>query len=73
VYENNPQTIGELKAAIIAKISEIPKEECVRVIDNFARRMPSTARMPFGAHFGKNIKIICKLTQMATTLWKDHP
>ena len=39
VYENNPQTIGELKAAITAKIREIPKEECVRVIDNFARRM----------------------------------
>jgi hypothetical protein len=26
--------------------------------------------MPFGAHFGKNIKIICKLTQMAKTLLK---
>jgi hypothetical protein len=25
----------------------------------------STPRMPFGAHFGKNIKILCKLTQMA--------
>jgi hypothetical protein len=24
VYENNPQTIGELKAAITAKIREIP-------------------------------------------------
>jgi hypothetical protein len=39
VHENNPQTFGELKAAIIAKIREIPKEERVRVIDNFARRM----------------------------------
>jgi hypothetical protein len=39
VHENNPQTIGELKAAITAKIREIPKEECVRVIDNFAWRM----------------------------------
>ena len=39
VYVNNPQTIGELKAAITAKIRVIPKEECVRVIDNFARRM----------------------------------
>jgi hypothetical protein len=37
VYENNPQTIGELKAAITAKIREISMEECVRVIDNFAR------------------------------------
>ena len=39
VYENNPQTIGELKAAITGKIRQIPKEECVRVIDNFARRV----------------------------------
>ena len=39
VYENNPQTIGELKAAITGKIRQIPKEECVRVIDNFARRL----------------------------------
>ena len=39
VYENNPQTIGELKAAITGKIRQIPKEECVRVIDNFARHV----------------------------------
>jgi hypothetical protein len=32
--------------------------------------MPSRPRMLFGAHFGKNIKIICKLTQMTKTLWK---
>ena len=36
MYENNPQTIGELKAAITGKIRQIPKEECVRVIDNVA-------------------------------------
>ena len=39
MYQNNPQTIGELKAAIAAKIREIPREECVRVIDNFAQLM----------------------------------
>ena len=39
VYQNNPQTIGELKAAIAAKIREIPREECVRVIDNFVQQM----------------------------------
>ena len=39
MYQDNPQTIGELKAAITAKTSEMPKEECVRVIDNFARHM----------------------------------
>ena len=63
VYENNPQTIGELKAAITAKIREISKEECVKYTS-----VPSTPRMPFGAHFGKNITILCKLTQMAKTL-----
>ena len=39
MYENNPQTIGELKAEITGKIRQIPKEECVRVIDNFAQRL----------------------------------
>ena len=39
VYENNPQTTGELTAAITGKIRQIPKDECVRVIDNFARRV----------------------------------
>ncbi len=39
VYENNPQTIGDLKTAIAARIRAIPTEECVRVIDNFARRL----------------------------------
>ena len=39
VYDNIPQTIGELKAAITEKIRQIPKKECVRVIENFARRM----------------------------------
>jgi len=39
VYQNNPQTIGEVKAASAAKIREIPTEECVRVIDSFAQRM----------------------------------
>ena len=33
VYSNNPQTIPDLKAAIRA----IPREECGRVIENFAR------------------------------------
>ena len=32
VYENNPQSITELKVAI-------PKKVCIRVIDNFARRI----------------------------------
>ena len=39
VYRNNPQTIPELKEAITQKINAIPKEECIRVINNFARRI----------------------------------
>ena len=39
VNQGNPQTIKELKTAITAKIRAIPKEECVKVIDNFARRV----------------------------------
>ena len=39
VYEDNPQTIPALKAAITAAIRAIPKEECGRVIENFARRI----------------------------------
>ena len=33
VYENNPQSINELKVAINQKICAIPKQEYVRVID----------------------------------------
>ena len=39
VYRHNPQTIPELKEAITQKINAIPKEECIRVINNFARRI----------------------------------
>ena len=39
VYEKRPQSIAELKVAISQKIRAIRKDECVRVIDNFARRL----------------------------------
>ena len=39
VYKNNPKSIAELKTAITHQIRGIQKEECVRVIDNFARRL----------------------------------
>ena len=39
VYENRPQSTAELKVAITQKIRAIRKEECVRVTDNFARRL----------------------------------
>jgi len=46
VYGNNPQTIPDLKAAIRA----IPREECSRVIENFARRIQMCLQCR-GAHF----------------------
>ncbi|GFN74049.1 hypothetical protein PoB_000055500 [Plakobranchus ocellatus] len=39
VYINNLQTIPDLKAVITQKIRQIPREECVRIIGNFARRL----------------------------------
>jgi len=45
VYGNNPQTITDLKAAIRA----IPKQECGRVIKNFARRIRMCLQC-WGAH-----------------------
>ena len=60
VCENNPQTIGDLKTGITASIRAIPIEECVRVIDNFARRLQVCLQRQ-GGHlehiFGENIKI----------------
>lgn len=40
VHQGNPQTMEELKSAITEKIIAIPKEECVKVIDDFARQVP---------------------------------
>ena len=36
--------------------NDIPKEECVQIIDNFPQRasLPPTLWRPFGAYFGKN-------------------
>ena len=39
VYANHPQTIPELKDSIAAAVNAISKEECRRVIENFARRV----------------------------------
>ena len=39
VYQGNPQTSEELKTAITAKIRAILKEECIKVSQNFARRV----------------------------------
>jgi len=39
VYGKNPQTTPDLNAAITAAIRAIPREECGRVIENFAQRI----------------------------------
>ena len=48
VYENNPQTIVDLKAAITTRIREIPGAEYVRVVDNFSRRIQECLRQRGG-------------------------
>ena len=49
VYRNNPQIIPELKKAIMQKINAIPKEECIRGINNFASRI-QVCRQQNGGH-----------------------
>ena len=48
VFENHPQSIAELKVTITQKICAIRKEECVRVIDNFARSLQVCLRCNSG-------------------------
>ena len=50
VCGNNPQTNPDLKEAITAAIRAVPKEECGRVIENFARRIQMCLQRR-GAHF----------------------
>ena len=47
VYQNNRQTIAELKLAITQNICAI-KRECDRMIDNFARRLQECLRRKGG-------------------------
>ena len=39
VYENDPKSLAELKAAIVNQIRRIPADEIGRVVDNFAKRV----------------------------------
>ena len=48
IYQNNPQTIQALKTAITANIQTISQDECVRVINNFARRIQECLRLDGG-------------------------
>ena len=73
MYKNNSQAI-ELKAAITAIISEIPKKECVRVIDNFSRLMQVCLQRR-GGHLERILEKtwpLCKGTSMTETLGNDY-
>ena len=50
VNVNNPLAISDLKAAITAAIRAIPREECLRVNENFPRRIQVCLQRQ-GAHF----------------------
>ena len=44
VYQNKSKTIAELKLAVTLNICEKKKEECARVIYNYARRFQECLR-----------------------------
>ena len=58
VYQDNPQTIPELKTAITTKIRTTSREECVRVIDNFARRIQVCLQSTYIN--GSKTKMVCQ-------------
>jgi len=49
VYGNNHQNIPDLETAITAAVRAIPREECGRVIENFAPRIQMCLQR-LGAH-----------------------
>ena len=49
VYHNNPQKTAELKEAITQLMRGIEREGCVRIIENFARRL-QVCHQRQGAH-----------------------
>ena len=54
VYQNNSKTIAELKLAITLNVCEI-REECVRAIDDFTRRLQECLRRN-GGHLEQVLK-----------------
>ena len=50
VYAHNLQSIPDLKAEITVRIKAIPREECAKVIENFARRIQVCLQRQW-AHF----------------------
>ena len=74
VFENNLQTIGELKTAITARIRAIPIEECVLVIDSFARCLQVCLQCQGGhlEHILERTYKLDYLTYKLEALWNDH-
>ena len=50
VYQSNSHTTAELQVAITQQIHGITRQECARVIDNFARRLQVCHQRRRGAH-----------------------
>jgi hypothetical protein len=51
VYENNPHTVYELKAAITTHIQQIPPDILLKVFDNMKKRVQQTCLEARGGHF----------------------
>ena len=64
VYSNNPQTIRDLKAAIRA----IPRDECRRVIKNFAHRIQMCLQR-WGAHLDHILRARVKQIVFVVRTW----
>ena len=69
VYVNNAQTISDLKAAISAAIQAISRDECRKVIDNFAHRISVCAQC-HGAHLEHVLWLTIGSIQTFVKTWK---
>lgn len=71
VCQNNPPKIGELKAAIRAKIRDIPKEEYIQAFDNLVRRL-QVCLQRCGAHLEHILErkwFLCKAKKINWNFW----
>ena len=62
-----------LESRGLCKISEIPTEECVRVIDNFALRMQACLQRRRGylKHILERTRLLCEGTSITEPLGND--
>ena len=65
------QSITELKVAITQKIRAIRMEECVRVIDDFTRRLQVCLRQSFGLCALINVRIRFRIFTVPAEVYKE--